>query len=62
MDAHFSKEALRRDLESLFDRTSADGLSDLAGRTLWAEVRFESNYTAVDRAYEAHLTRLEDAA
>jgi hypothetical protein len=62
MSTHVSTEALRSDLESHFDRTSADGLSDLAGRKLWAEVRFESNYTAVDRAYEAHLARLEDAA
>ncbi|MEX2115183.1 MAG: hypothetical protein WD845_18460 [Pirellulales bacterium] len=60
MDSHFCKETLQQDLEALFDRTSADGLSDLAGRAICAEARFEINHTALDRAYEAHLWRHAD--
>ncbi len=60
MNAHFCKETLRQDLEAMFDRTSADRQSDLAGRKLHAEERFESNHTVLDRAYNAHLLRRED--
>jgi hypothetical protein len=60
MNAHFCNETLRQDLEAMFDRTSPDGQSDMAGRKLCAEERFESNHTALDRAYEAHLVRRQD--
>ena len=62
MNVQFSQQTLRQDLLALLERKNADGMSDLAGRATCAEVRFESSYTALERAYEAHLARLEDAA
>ncbi len=62
MNAHFSKDVLRRDLEVLAKVLKADpardnGLTDAAGRAIWAEARFETDYTVQRDAHLAHLAQ-----
>jgi hypothetical protein len=55
MDAHFSKDLLRRDLDSLTNHCAAGGPRDFDGQANCAEARFEVDQTVQHRAHLAHL-------
>jgi hypothetical protein len=57
MNAHFSKDVLRQDLECLANRPKSDDVAEPAGRAACAEAGFENDSTVQHAANLAHLTQ-----